>query len=128
MSVKKVDKPILFIFHTIFIWVMYYLMSYFAFFSFAPTAELAPVVALVAFIFGALGIVFPSPGGMGTYHFMVIAALGLYGVSGDNAFSLANIIFFTVNLFGNIPFGIAALILLPLLNRNYTPNHAINES
>lgn len=119
VSVKKVRNPILFIFYSVFIWVMYYLMSYFAFFSFVPTADLTPVAALVAFIFGSLGIVFPSPGGMGTYHFMVIAALGLYGVSGDNAFSLANIIFFSVNLLGNIPFGIAALIVLPLLNKRY---------
>ena len=42
------------------------------FFSFAPTADLAPVSGLVVFVFGTLGIVVPSPGGMGTYQFLII--------------------------------------------------------
>ena len=99
------------------IWAMYYVMTVFALQSFAPTTDLPLVVGLVVFVFGALGIVIPSPGGMGTYHALVIAALSLYGVSGDDGFSLANIAFFSINIFCNILFGILALILLPIINR-----------
>jgi hypothetical protein len=35
---------------------------------------------------------------MGTFHAMVIMALAIYGISGDDAFSFANIQFFSVQL------------------------------
>ena len=107
------------VFHSINIWLMYFLMVYFCFFSFAPTANLPPIAALMAFVFGAWGIVIPSPGGMGTYHALTVAALALYHIGGDDAFSFANISFFSIQIGCNIFFGILALLLLPTLNRNY---------
>lgn len=127
-TVFQLEKPWLFIFHSIAIWTLYYVMTIFALKSFAPTADLPLVVGLVVFVFGALGIVIPSPGGMGTYHALVIAALALYGVSGDDGFSMANIAFFSINIFCNIAFGILALIVLPILNRNYKPEQIVNTT
>lgn len=124
-TVSKLKKPGAFLFHTVLIWGMYYVMTLFALKSFAPTADLALIVGLVVFVFGALGIVIPSPGGMGTYHALVIAALALYGVNGDDGFSMANIAFFSINIFCNILFGILALLLLPVLNRGYQPEKAL---
>ena len=120
-TIAQLKNPWLFLFHSTAIWALYYLMTLFALKSFAPTADLPLIVGLVVFAFGALGIVIPSPGGMGTYHALVIAALSLYGVSGNDGFSLANIAFFSINIFCNILFGILALVLLPILNRDYKP-------
>ncbi|MBL7827467.1 MAG: UPF0104 family protein, partial [Saprospiraceae bacterium] len=58
-----------------------------------------------------------SPGGMGTFHGLCIAALALYGINGGDAFSYANIAFFAIQIFYNLVAGIAALLLLPVLNR-----------
>ena len=44
---------------------------------------------------GAFGIVIPSPGGMGSYHYLVISALAIYGISKFDGFSFANIVFFS---------------------------------
>lgn len=118
MSIKDTKNPTVFILHTINIWLMYYLMAYFCFFAFPPTANLTPLIALMVYVFGAFGIVIPSPGGMGTYHALVTAALAIYGVNSVDGFSFANIFFFSVNIFGSIAFGIAALVLLPIMNRN----------
>jgi hypothetical protein len=96
-------------------------MTYFSFFAFAPTAGLSPLIALMVFVFGSWGIVIPSPGGMGTYHFLVQTALMMYGVSGNDGFSFANIAFFSMQIGGNILMGVLSLILLPLLNRGYHP-------
>jgi len=120
-SVSKIDKPWWFLFHSVNIWLMYFFMTYVIFFSFEPTEHLSPVVGLVSFVFGAWGIVIPSPGGMGTYHFLTQTVLGFYGVSDINAFSFANISFVTIQLFTNILTGILALILLPIVNRTYQP-------
>ncbi len=121
LSIRKIDKPFWFIFHSVNIWLMYYLMTYLCFFAYAPTASLSPVVGLMVFVFGAWGIVIPSPGGMGTYHFLTQTVLGFYGVKEVEAFSFANISFFTIQLFTNVIIGILSLILLPLVNRKYQP-------
>jgi uncharacterized membrane protein YbhN (UPF0104 family) len=92
-------------------------MTWFGFQAFAPTEHLDIRAALTVFAFGTLGMVIPSPGGMGTFHALVIACLTLfYGIKGDDAFSVANIIFFTVSIGFNVVLGLTSLILLPLLN------------
>lgn len=121
-SIRKVDKPFLFIFHSANIWVMYYFMTYLCFFAFEPTAGLSPMAALMVFVFGAFGILIPSPGGMGTFHFLAIQALAMYGVSGGDAFSFANILFFSIQLGCNAVVGLIALVVLPIINRNYDPS------
>jgi len=117
LSIKDLKQPVLFIFHTIVIWVCYYLMTYLMFFSFEPTMDLAPVSGLVVFVFGTLGIVIPSPGGMGTYQYLISEALMLYGVAFAEAFAFSNIMFFTVQLV-NVILGIIGFIFLPIYNRN----------
>ena len=120
-TVFKLRSPSMFLFHTLVIWIMYYLMMYLCFFAYAPTAGLSPLAALLAFTFGTFGIVIPSPGGMGTYQIAVTAALVVYGLSESNAFAFSNIIFFAISIFCNIAFGIVAFLLLPLVNKNYDP-------
>lgn len=120
-TVARLRRPWLFVFHSINVWFMYYLMTYLCFFSFEPTAHLSPLAGLLVFVFSGWGIVIPSPGGMGTYHYLTIVALSIYGVDGNDAFSFANICFFSVQIGSNVILGILALILLPLLNKGYNP-------
>jgi len=115
-SVKGVKNIPLFIAYSIGIWLSYYLMNYLMFFAFTPTEHLGAIDGLLVFDFGALGIVFPSPGGMGTYHAMIMESLSMVGIDKVDGFSFAMILFFTVNLFCNIAFGLLGLIALPLLN------------
>lgn len=126
-TVGKLDKPWLFVLHSINIWLMYFLMTYLCFFAFEPTAHLTAVAGLVVFVFGGWGIVIPSPGGMGTYHFLVGAALALYGIAGDDAFSFANIAFFSIQIGCNVIVGLASLLLLPVINRSYQPDRKISN-
>jgi glycosyltransferase 2 family protein len=113
-SIKNVEKPGLFVFHSVLIWFMYFLMNWAGFLAFSPTSGLGLVPAILVFTFGSLGILIPSPGGMGTYHFLVIEALNLFGVNGSDGFSYANIMFFAVQIIGVIFFGIIALLMLNL--------------
>jgi uncharacterized membrane protein YbhN (UPF0104 family) len=120
-TIRKLDRPGWFIFHSCNIWLMYFFMTYLCFFSFAPTAGLGPMAGLVVFVFGAFGIVIPSPGGMGTYHLLAMAALSMYGINEADSFSFANILFFSVQIGCNVLLGCTALLLLPIINRNYEP-------
>jgi glycosyltransferase 2 family protein len=116
-SVRKIDRPWLFLLHSINIWFMYYLMTYFCFFAFAPTAHLPPIAALTVFVFGTFGIVIPSPGGMGSYHVLATAALIVHGINGNDAFSFANIMFFTVQIFYSLVIGSISALLISRLNK-----------
>ncbi len=122
-SIRSVKKPGLFLFHSLNIWLMYYLMNWLGFQAFGPTAHLGFSAALVIFVAGSIGMVIPSPGGMGTYHLLITAALvQLYHLNGPDAFSFANIVFFTIQIGANILLGMLALISLPLLNRKKETN------
>lgn len=123
-TVRRVKRPGLFIAHSLNIWLMYFLMTWLGLHAFPPTAHLGALAALTVFAAGGLGIVIPAPGGMGSYHFLVIGALALYGIPGDDGFSSANILFFSVNIGANIFLGLVALLFLPLYNKTYTQNRA----
>lgn len=129
MSIRKVKHPGWFIFHSLSIWVLYFVMTWMGFKAFGPTSHLGIGAALTVFVFGTLGMVIPSPGGLGTFHALVIAALTLfYGIRGDDAFSVANIIFFSISIGFNTLLGLMSLILLPLVNRNYHPSHPYRQT
>ncbi len=127
MSVLKLDQPVLFIALSLGIWLMFYLQCYFNLKAFAPTAHLGLGASLMVFVFGTLGFVIPSPGGMGTFHALCIAGLMLYNVSGTNAFSYANIAFFSIQIFYNIVGGVLALVLLPYINRGKKHTNVLEE-
>lgn len=125
LTVGKLERPWLFIFHSLNIWFLYFLMTWLGFKAFGPTSHLDLRAALTVFAFGTLGMVIPSPGGMGTFQGLVTGVLTLfYGIKGEDAFSVANIIFFLIQIGLNSVAGLFAFVLLPLLNKNYEPESA----
>lgn len=117
LSVFKMKNKLAFLALTVGIWFCYYMMTYIIFFSYAPTEHLAPSSGLVVFSFGALGMVIPSPGGSGSYHYLIMKGLELFGVTSFEGFTLANLIFIPIQLLCNIGFGLMALIILPMLKK-----------
>ncbi len=69
ISVRKMRNAPLFVIYTTGIWLSYIMMSYVCFFAFDNTAGMGFYIPLLAFIMGAIGMVFPSPGGIGSYHY-----------------------------------------------------------
>ena len=114
-SVLKMEKKFEFIAHSIFIWIMYFLMIYIVFWSFDFTKNLSLITGLTVFVMSAFGMVAPSPGGMGTWHFMVIETLFVYGVDKADgyAFAIASHESMTIMM---IIVGVASVILLPIFN------------
>lgn len=77
LTIKNVEHKWLFIAHSLFIWLMYFLMFYVCF-CFEFTSHLSILVGLAIFVLSSYGMVAPVQGGVGAWHFMVIAALMLY--------------------------------------------------
>jgi len=77
-SMKKIKNKKSFWFHTFSIWVMYFLMTYICFQCIDETSNLTVSDGLFVLVLGAIGMILPTPGGLGSYHyFVMIALLGL---------------------------------------------------
>lgn len=92
-SIRKVKNIFWFLFHTLFIWLMYFMMTYVIFFAFDVTSGLSVIDGLTVLAIGSLGMVAPVPGGVGAYHFIVTALLfELYQIPKDAAASYATLV------------------------------------
>lgn len=80
-----------FIFHTFFIWLMYFLMTYVLFFAFDFTIHLTPIDALFLLVIGGIGMSVPVQGGIGAYHWIVSSGLTLYGISREEGLIFATV-------------------------------------
>lgn len=91
-SFKRIEHKTLFLFHTLFIWAMYFLMSYIVVFALPSTSGINPSSGLFVVIVGALGIIAPSPGGIGTFHYFAMVGMGIIGIAADDALSFATLV------------------------------------
>ncbi len=114
-SIRNMKKKGAFIFHSAFIWLMYYLMLYCVFFSFGFTSHLMPLAGLTVFVLGSFGMVAPVQGGIGAWHFMVIEGLALYGVQRPDGKIFALLAHGTTTLM-LIVLGLIGLFALPFVN------------
>jgi uncharacterized protein (TIRG00374 family) len=91
-SVLKLKNKGLFLLHTAFTWLVYYLMDYLAFFAFPETYDLTMTAALAVLTFGAFGMAAPVSGGIGVFHVLVQATLLVYGVSKEAGIAYALVV------------------------------------
>ena len=74
-SIKGIKNKWAFWGHTIFIWFMYFIMTYICFFAIESTKLLTLIDGLFIMVVGGLGMVLPVQGGVGAYHLLVSEAL-----------------------------------------------------
>jgi hypothetical protein len=75
LSVFKLESKVLFVFCSISIWVLYFIMSYCVLKAFPETKELGFSAVITLFAIGSIAMAAPLPGGTGSYH--VLVPLGL---------------------------------------------------
>ena len=121
-SIGKLKNPGAFIFHTILIWLMYFLMSYICFFALPATSGLSLEAGLFVLVVGGMGMSAPVQGGIGAYHLLVSQGLLLYGISYEHGLAFATLMHtsqtITVILFGGIAF-----ILFTFAQRKSSEKH-----
>lgn len=115
-TIRTMKNKGAFIFHTVFIWLMYYLMLYVVFFCFNFTSGLSAIAALTTFVLGSFGMVAPVQGGIGAWHFMVIQALVVYGIDKADGVVFAFLAHTSMTAM-LIVMGLVALMILPFVNR-----------
>lgn len=110
-SIKGIQNKWAFWGHTLFIWLMYYLMTYVCFFAIKSTQLLNPLDGLFIMVVGGLGMVAPVQGGIGAYHLVVKIGLMILGVSADAALLFATIVHTSQTLMTLIVGSISLLML-----------------
>jgi len=126
-SFTKIKKKGLFLLYSFLIFFMYYLMLYTTFWLFDFSKDLSMEAGLVTYVFGALGMIVPTQGGIGAYEYMTIQALMLYGITQSQAGTFAaiahviEIVFFCV-------FGFLCTLILPIINKDTTKVNDNDES
>ena len=121
LSVFRLKRPFWFFFHSVGIWVSYYLHFYLTFFCFDFTAHLGPMVALVAFVVGSFAVLVPTPNGAGPWHFAVKTVLVLFGVSAVNGAMFALLVHSIQTLLVAL-LGLYALAAIGLDKRRIVPD------
>ncbi|HAC14588.1 MAG TPA: hypothetical protein DCE78_01400 [Bacteroidetes bacterium] len=115
ISIRKLKNWPLFVVYTLAIWMCYILTSLLPFYAFGVFSGFGLEEAFVITVVGAVGVALPSPGGIGTYHYMVQTGLVvLYSISPITALSYA-----TIGHFINIMCLIVISIVLFLMNTLY---------
>jgi len=115
ISIFRMKKKWPFIFHTIFIWVMYVLMFYAVTFAIPETTYLPFEAVIVGFVAGALSMAVTN-GGLGVYPVFVASALILYNID-DNPSRAFGWIMWTAQTIMIIVFGGLSFLFLPIYNR-----------
>lgn len=86
LSVFKLERKGLFIFYSLLIWGLYFLMSYTVILAFPQTAHLGISAVMSLFAIGSIAMAVPLPGGTGSYHVLVPQGLVfLYGIARPDA-------------------------------------------
>lgn len=75
VAIFNLERKGLFIFYTVIIWVLYFVMSYCVILAFEATNNLGMGAVLSLFAIGSIAMAAPLPGGAGSYHALVPAGL-----------------------------------------------------
>jgi uncharacterized protein (TIRG00374 family) len=90
-TIYKLKKRGAFIFHSLLIWICYWLMTYAALFILPETSQLKLIDALFLLVVGTFGWVVPVQGGIGAYHYMVVLGFTLYKIPREPALTYATL-------------------------------------
>jgi len=91
-SLSKVQNKWAFFGHTLFIWAMYFLMIYVVIFALPATEDISLGNGLFVMVAGGMGMVVPTPGGIGSYHYLVQLALSVLGVDKADGLTFATLV------------------------------------
>ena len=111
ISIKNLKNKTPFVLHTIFIWLMYVMMTYICFFAIEETKNLNIFDGIYITVIGGLGMIVPSQGGIGSYHLAVKIGLVGIGVAVQPALLFAFAVH-TAQTLMTIVFGIVSSLLL----------------
>lgn len=87
LSIFKLKQPGRFIFHSIMIWICYYLAAYLICFALPETSNFTVADGFFIIVVGTLGMMIPASGGIGAFHFALKLGIGALFLSMGKTFA-----------------------------------------
>ena len=115
-TIWLMDHKWRFFVQTLLIWGGYFCYFYITFYAFDFTENLGITVGLITFTMSSIGVAVPVQGGIGPWHFMVIATLVCFGVNENDAAAFALVVH-TVQTVWTGLCGLFGVVALPVINR-----------
>lgn len=115
-SVRKVRNVPLFLFYTVLMWFMYFIMIYICFQAFPESRSLSLGAGLSCFFFGSISLIIVQ-GGIGAYPLAIKEVLLLYGISAAQGYAFGWVIWIAITLVVLIA-GAGAILGLSLIKKN----------
>ena len=115
-SIWLMKRKGLFVIQTLLIWTGYFLYFYITFYAFDFTRDLGVTVGLIAFTMSSIAVAVPVQGGIGPWHFMVIATLMCFGVKETDAAAFALVVHTVQTAWLGIT-GLFGVMALPFVNK-----------
>jgi hypothetical protein len=116
LSFRTMENKAGFVFHTVFIWAMYFGMILLGFQCLDATQQLGVKPSFSVLSFGSIGMI-ATPGGIGAYVVIVNEIVQLYGVDKIHSNAISWIVWLAPTAI-LIAGGAISLILLPIYNRS----------
>ncbi len=119
-TVARMKRNGAFIVHTVFIWVMYFFMTWSCFFALEPTSHLGVKAGMFVLVIGGLGMSAPVQGGIGAYHWIVSKGLLLFNIPLTDGITFATLVH-TYQTLLVIVLGLISLLMLFMYNKKKQP-------
>lgn len=116
LSVLKMKKKGLYIFHSFLIWGLYLLSFYIATFALKETAGISFSTLIITFVIGSFSFAFTNSG-FGTYPFFVASILAIFSIP-ETVGTAFGWIVWTTSIASIVLFGGLSFLILPLYNKN----------
>jgi uncharacterized protein (TIRG00374 family) len=116
-SVWLMKRKRLFLLQTVLIWILYFCFFYVTFYAFGFTRHLGVGAGLIAFTASSIAVAVPVQGGIGVWHFTVIATLMCFNVSETDAAAFALVVHGVQSLW-QILCGLFGIVALPVVNKS----------
>lgn len=116
ISIRFIKNKGIFILYSIGIWTMYFLGCRIGFYALQEVSHLGIKEAFSILSFGSIGMLAPTQGGIGAYHYIVQQILGLYGINEAIAFVFGWILWIAQTMVLLVG-GLFGIIILPVYNR-----------
>jgi len=116
-TIRKLKSPWLFIFHSVFIWFIYYAMLHLCFFCLDETKNLGFSCAITTLLVATLTVMV-TPGGLGAYPIAVASILSIYAINADTIGIAIGWLVWLSQFVAIVFFGLLSLVLLPILNKD----------
>ncbi len=90
-TVFRMKRRKLFVFHSVLLWFIYFLMTWVVVYSIPETSHLTALDGLFLLVIGSLGMAAPVQGGIGAFHWIIYKGLTIYGISREKGLVYATL-------------------------------------